>query len=116
MYMSEKYKVVAVEKGKAPYEADMTFEDMQKFIGGYIQTLPVYDDKIILVDEEGMMKELPPNRHLILQDFGMEHHVILGNFVVISAEPPEFRGLTDIEVKEALHVFRSTSPDATIII
>lgn len=40
-----KWKVVAVEPQKEPYETEMTFEDVQKFVGGYVEQIHLYDDK-----------------------------------------------------------------------
>ena len=38
-----------------------TLEDIQGEIGGYIETVTLADDVVILCDEEGRLKDLPDN-------------------------------------------------------
>jgi hypothetical protein len=110
------FKVVAVEPGKEPYEAVMSFEDTQKFVGGYVEPIHLYDDKYALVNEEGVMQKLEPNRHMILQEKNHTPLHIVGNFVVVKSVKEEYGDLNEEELKEAMYIFRSTSKDATIFI
>ena len=38
-----------------------TLEDLQSEVGGYIETVTLADDVVILCDEEGHLKDLPDN-------------------------------------------------------
>lgn len=51
-----RYKLVTVE-GKISQKDKMSLEDMQKFVGGYIE----YSDNIIC-NEEGLLLGLPKNK------------------------------------------------------
>jgi len=42
---------------KPPY----TLEQLQEQVGGYIQSVPLYDDIIMIVNEEGKLQNLLPN-------------------------------------------------------
>ncbi|PLS18907.1 hypothetical protein CVD28_00465 [Bacillus sp. M6-12] len=112
----EKWKVVAVEPEKEPYEAEMTFGEIQRFVGGDAEQIALYDDKVALANEEGRLKNLEHNRHMILQDKGHLPLTILGNFVVVKSGEQEYESLNEEEVKEAKFIYRSTSKDATIFI
>lgn len=112
----EKWKVVAIEPGKEPYETEMSFEDTQKFVGGYIEQVQLYDEIVALVNEEGDMKKLEPNRHMILQEKGHFPLLLLGNFVLVKVNNGDYTSLNEKEVEEAKFIYRSTSKDATIFI
>jgi Domain of unknown function (DUF3846) len=47
-----------VEEG----EWKMTLEEMQKFVGGWIEMVPsVIARRSLIINEEGLLKDLPPN-------------------------------------------------------
>jgi len=50
-------------------EIDNTLEAMQKAVGGYIETVPIASDCVIVCDEEGLLKGLPYNTNLAGVDF-----------------------------------------------
>ena len=114
--MDEKFTVVAIEPEKKPYITEMTFQEIGKFVGGPVTTLPLYEDKLALVNDEGMMRGLPVCRNLVLQEFGNMHHTLLGNIVVIKAKAPDFVSLTKKEAEDAEFYFRSPSQTATIFL
>ena len=51
-----KYKLITVE-GEVSERDDLTLEEMQEFVGGYIEEVGQF-----IVNEEGRMKELPANK------------------------------------------------------
>lgn len=112
----EKWKVVAIEPGKEPYETEMSFENAQEFVGGYIRQVHVYDDIVALVNEDGERHNLEPNRHMILQEKGHIPLLILGNFILVKVADSDFKSLNEKEIEEAKFIYRSTSKDATIFI
>lgn len=50
-------------------EIDNTLEAMQAEVGGYIETVTVCSDLVIVCDEEGLLKGLPHNTNLLGADF-----------------------------------------------
>ncbi len=77
-------RVVIKEPGKEPRPADIP-EDlhvMQDIVGGFIETVRVSRDHIIVCNEEGRLLELEPNT------FGLR-----GTFFVCGDAGEEFRGL-----------------------
>lgn len=65
--------------GQHEHRDHLTFEESQKIVGGYVQ--PVYmEDRTILVNEEGMMRDLPIN----LPASRMANQQLLGDVIVLS--------------------------------
>jgi hypothetical protein len=57
----------------------LTFEESQQIVGGYVQ--PVYmEDRTILVNEEGMIHDLPLN----LSASRMANQQLLGDVIILS--------------------------------
>ena len=56
--------VVIKEPGKAPVIEPMfdnSLESFQKAVGGYIETVTISDDLVIICNEEGRLMDLPMN-------------------------------------------------------
>lgn len=64
-------KVLMVEPGTEPYEKELNgLKEMQQAVGGLIQAIYPFEDKVAVVcDDEGMLK--PNTEHHALP----EHHV-----------------------------------------
>lgn len=60
-----KIKVMIKEPYKAPYEAEIenTLEEFQRIVGGYIETVPLFEHSryTLICNEEGKIKGLKPN-------------------------------------------------------
>ena len=68
-----KIKVIIKEPFKVPYvsKIDNTLEALQKIVEGYIETVTVNQDMVIICDEEGLLKDNHFNcRVLNIQFFG----------------------------------------------
>lgn len=39
-----------------------TLQEMQQIIGGYVRGIKLGDDRAMLIDEDGLAKQLPPNK------------------------------------------------------
>ena len=91
------FKVVPNEKG---YEKMImnTLEEMQNEVGGYIQVCYLTDGLLAIVDEEGLLKDLPDN--LWLPKYG----VIKGNVVFVRDDGNgDFESLTDEDIEMLKH-------------
>ena len=88
-------KVYKLEPNKSGYvkEINNTLEDLQNEVGGYIQTCNLGNGLIAIVDEEGVLKDLPANT--IIPYYG----VIRGNIVFARDDGEDFTSLTDKDVE-----------------
>lgn len=61
--MAEKIKVVMIPTDRPPYVTNISnsLENMQKVVGGYIETLTFATDATIVMNEEGRLLGLPFN-------------------------------------------------------
>jgi hypothetical protein len=81
------HEVLEEETGK-PF----SLERLQELVGGYIETIPLDKDTILVVNEEGKLKGLPVNMSAteVLQMYrGIGCTVIVGEAVML-ALPEEF--------------------------
>ena len=100
--MSEdnKLRVVMVELGKPAYETEIedTLEAEQKAVGGYIEVVPLDNERLLICNEEGKLNGMQGNRRI-----GKD--IIAGPFFIVGEDGDEFRSLTDEETKENLKRF-----------
>lgn len=90
-------KVLLVEPRKSPREKEIggRLEDLQKAVGGYIEAVYPFEDPVALVvNEEGKLKRLPPNRPLYDEN-GRLADIICGSFLVVGLGEENFIGLSD---------------------
>lgn len=64
-------KVLKIEPGKAPITINIenSLESLQGQVGGYIETVTIATDTVIICDEEGKLKGKPYNFRLCGMDF-----------------------------------------------
>ena len=62
--MSKKIKVVMCPVDRAPYVTNISdsLENLQKIVGGYIETVGIATDCVMVCNEEGRLIGLPDNR------------------------------------------------------
>ena len=78
---------------------DNTAEGIQEAIGGghfEVVPMPGVANVVILCDDEGKLKGLPPT-------FWLENDTINGEALILGVDGDEFRGLTPIETGMALN-------------
>ena len=94
-------KVVYVEPGKPPYEAEIlhTLEAQQKAVGGFIEPVYLEDDITLVGNEESKLIGMPGNRRL---DSGS---IIAGPFYLVGDAGDDFRSLTDEETQRMMERF-----------
>lgn len=85
-------KVLIVEPGKHPYEADIEpkLETYQKLVGGYIEAIYPYDDPVGLICEEEALFH-PEQKWNRVIDY---HTVIKGIFFICGLGEEDFTDLT----------------------
>ena len=60
-----------------------TLENLQRTVGGYIETVPAINEAIILCNEDGKIKGLEPNMWYF-------HDRLFGTIIVIGSDGEEF--------------------------
>lgn len=64
-----------------------SLEQMQEFVGGYIEVVTLSDSKQMVINEEGKLLELPINKKatdLFEQAFGVGTDVICGKAMILT--------------------------------
>ena len=62
---------------------DFSLKELQKYVGGSIQMVQTKDDRIIVMNEEGKIKKLLPNKRATkLYEYG-EYDYIVGDVLVV---------------------------------
>ena len=85
-------KILIVEPMKSPRRADIphSLGAMQQAVGGYIEAVYPFDDPVVLVcDEEGKLKDKPPNLYIPRKD------IIVGTFFLCGQGEEDFTDLPD---------------------
>ena len=64
-------------------QTNFTLEELRKYVGGSIQMVQTKDDRIIVMNEEGKIKKLLPNKRATkLYEYG-EYDYIVGDVLVV---------------------------------
>jgi len=63
-----------------------TLKELQKAVNGYIQIVPVDSDKLMVVDEEGLLK---PNPQLNIEASKIAGQQIVGQVIIINRDQIE---------------------------
>lgn len=93
--MSEKISVLIVEPLQRARisEIENTLEAQQKIVGGFIEAIYPYDDKVAIVcNDEGKINGMQLNR-AIRDDRGKICEIIAGTFIVCGLTDDSFGGL-----------------------
>lgn len=67
-------------------EVENTLEALQREVGGYIETVTITRDACIVVNEEGIINDLPFNTRL----FGLQ---LFGTILIVGVDGDEFTDL-----------------------
>ena len=105
--MKEKMRILVVEPVKRPYvkEIDHTLEEMQKVVGGSIQALYPFEDRVGLIcnDEAKIAGGFTPNRAL-RDENGNVYDKIFGTFFIAGLGEEDFCSLED-DLIEKFHKY-----------
>lgn len=97
--MSDKARIIKallVKPMQCPeeIELDCSVEGIQKIVGGYFEILTPFKEPVaLLVNEEGRLRRLKPNR-AIKDSSGEIRNVILGDFLIVGLGAKDFKSLT----------------------
>lgn len=80
-----KIKVIAKYPGKIPHVTSMSnsLENLQKYVGGYIEAVALPSGIVVICNEEGKIKHLPING--VVDGF-----VFVGNIIFAGVQGEEF--------------------------
>ena len=101
-------KIILVEPGKEACitEMELTLENMQATVGGLIQAIYPWEDKVALVcNDEGKILGMEPNRAL-QDENGKVYDIVHGTFFICGLTEDDFGGLTDELAEKYLDKFR----------
>ena len=84
-------RVVIKEPGRKPVEQQVpnTLESLQHIVGGYIETVTLNENSVLLVNEEGMIMNLPYNCTFIYPSAKMPFKTF-GTIVLVGYDGDEF--------------------------
>lgn len=103
-------QVLIVEPGKVPYPKEIgeELEDLQKEVGGYIETVYPFqeEDAVLICNEEGKLDGLPLNRS-IRDEKGTILDIIAGTFLIAGTTEDSFCSLTDSQIAKYSEQFHS---------
>lgn len=106
--MQNKIKVIEVKPNTPPkvIEFEDTLENLQNEVEGIIDMIYIDDEVAIVLNDEGKIYNLPPNRPL-KNERGEVVDVIVGNFLIVGAraDSDSFSSLTDEEIKKYMEEF-----------
>lgn len=115
--MKEKQiRVLRVKPNAKPLPADIenTLEALQEAVGGFIETVFITHSLVIVCNEEGKLKQLPPNRTMFWKFKGeTASDTICGDFIVCGFKNAEFRSLTAREEWYLFQHFLTEEVDMT---
>lgn len=94
--VSEPFQVVEVEN---------ELEPIQKIVGGYIEVLPVTEDILLIMNEEGKLFGLPSNFQLIVNQRVAD--TIAGNALFVGRKEEDFSSLTDAQIDKIKQMFEN---------
>lgn len=98
-------KVIVCNPHHRPRIADLEndLSAFQETVGGYIETLPLDGNSVIVCDEEGKLKNKPYNRFYWYD--GNIVDVICGSFFIVGVDGCEFCGLTNEQIDRYMNEF-----------
>lgn len=73
---------------KAKNGRDFSLEELQSFVGGYIEIIQLDDEYIMVVNEEGKLIGLPTNENatcMLAEIFGMVNYIV-GDVIICKSK------------------------------
>ena len=85
-------------------EIEDSLNSLQKCVDGHIEMLCLSENIVLLLDEEGKIKNKQPNFALQIPERNFLD-VIVGDVLILGVNGPDFRSLTDKECDKYLKIF-----------
>lgn len=94
--------IIKVEPHRQPevITINNTLEALQGLVEGYLEAVSLSPTACIIVNEEGKLLGLTPNRKL-------NHDILVGNIIIVGTEGPEIVSLTPTQIKEYKEKFKN---------
>lgn len=98
-------QVLKIVPGQAPEAVTMsnTLEAFQAAVGGYIETVGLDANAVLVCNEEGKLAGLPANRQV-------GGDTIAGTFLIVGAEDGDFCSLSDADAAHYAEKFAEPIP------
>lgn len=106
---AQQLTVLMVEPGKEPYPKKIGLElaDLQREVGGDIEVVYPFEERVGLVcGESAKLEGLPLNRALRDED-GNIYDVVAGNFFIVGLGEEDFCSLKDSDIKKCSEIFKT---------
>lgn len=108
--MANQITVVQVNVGEEPAVTSIVNElkDVQEIVGGYMEFMAVTPEILLIINEEGKLKDLPTN-FIIAEKEGavvVPKEVIVGNVFFVSMAGEELASLDKVQIKTVLDMFK----------
>ncbi len=99
--MENTIKILKIEVGQKPYvkEIGNDLKSLQAEVGGLIQPVEIGGDCLAVVNEEGKINGMQPNRWLGSDD------IICGDFFICGDSAEDFCSLNDEQIKVCSDIF-----------
>lgn len=105
-------RVIKVRTGYNPeiINIDNTLEAFQQAVGGYIETVNLNGDELVVCNEDGINLKLPINRTLVFKTpAGNFYNVpILGDFVICGTDGEDFCEIEFLRASVLCEQFKKT--------
>lgn len=102
--------VLKVEVGSEPevVTVEHSLESFHKLVGGFIEQVRLSEDIYLIVNEEGMIHDLPVNFQTVVVRQGMvvPVHLIYGNVFFVSDAGDEFASLDKLQIQTIKDMFK----------
>lgn len=79
-------------------EIDNTLEAMQEFVGGYIETINITDEILLVCNEEGKMHGLQPSAFIIKNQ--QMQDVIVGKFFLCREDGEDMVSIQESDIED----------------
>ena len=103
-----KIKIIKLSPMKAAEVVfiENTLEAMQEFVGGLIQAIYPYEDRVAIVcDDEGKLKQYRPTRVLFDED-GVPYDILVGDCFIVGLSYDGFESVPDELVEKYVEKFK----------
>lgn len=98
----EPQKVIHIVPGHEPFEVYMflDLDTLQRFVGGFVESVTVDNDTVVLCNEDGKYRGLEPNFVIDYGQYGCD--IIVGSAIICGYKADEFCSINEQKKDEIL--------------